>query len=70
MSASLVLRRRPKRRATDIRRVKVLGKEYRDAGYRPQFALGIVCHDEQDQQSLFQRLTRLTKGRDVKVLVI
>lgn len=73
MSAPLSISRRrraPKRRAEQIRRVRVLGKEFRDEGYRPQFAIGIVCRDEQDQQNLFQRVGRIASGRDVKVLVI
>lgn len=70
MSAPCLLQRRTKRRADQIRRVKVLGREFRDAQYKPQFALGIVCHDEADQQRLFRRVQKHAPGRDVKVLVI
>lgn len=70
VSASLCLNRRRKRSAEQIRRVKVLGKPYQDAAYRPQFAIGIVCRDEADQQRLFRRVGRVARGRDLKVLVI
>jgi hypothetical protein len=69
VSASFV-HRRPKRKPDQIRRVQVRGKEYRDVQYTPQFALGIICRDEQDQQALHVRLRPITAGRDVKVLVI
>jgi len=73
MSAPLSFSRRrraPKRRADEIRRVRVLGKDYKDEGYQPQFAIGIVCRDEADQQKIFQRVGRIAPGRDVKVLVL
>jgi hypothetical protein len=50
--------------------VSVLGKTYTEAAYRPQYAIGIVCHDEADQQQLFRRVGRVARGRDLKVLVI
>lgn len=44
--------------------------ERAEAVYRPQFAIGIVCRDEADQQRIFRRAGRFARGRDVKVLVI
>ena len=70
VSAPLSISRRTKRRAEQIRRAKVNGREYRDAAYKPQFALGIICRDERDQQHLFSRARRFAPGRDVKVLVL
>lgn len=61
---------RRKRSAASIRRVNVLGREYRDVAYTPKFALGIVCADESDQQRVFRRLQRIMPGKDIKVLVI
>lgn len=70
VSAPLSLSGRSKRTAEQIRRATALGKTYHDAAYRPQFALGIVCRNERDQQQLFKRIGRIAAGRDVKVLVL
>jgi len=70
VSAPLSISRRSKRRAEQIRRVRVAGREFRDVAYKPQFAIGIVCRDEADQQKIFQRVGRFAAGRDVKVLVL
>jgi len=64
MSAPSSLRRQ-KRRA-----VRALGKDYQAVGYKPQFALGILCRDEAEQQDLHRRLSKLLPGKEVKVLVI
>lgn len=52
------------------KKVAVLGKTYRETKYKPQFAIGLVCLDERDQQRLYRRLSRLLPGREIKVLVI
>lgn len=59
-----------KRPRQSIRRAAVLGKEYRDVAYTPQFALGILCANEADQQKCFRQLSRQLPGREIKVLVI
>ena len=64
MSAPCSLRRQKRRTA------RVLSKDYQAVGYKPQFALGILCRDEDEQQDLHKRLTRLMPGKEVKVLVI
>lgn len=46
------------------------GRVHKGAIYRPQFAVGIVCRDEADQQALFKKLAADLDGREVKVLVI
>ena len=69
MSAPFISARK-KRPPASIRRVTVLGREYRDVAYTPKFALGIVCADEGDQQRLYGRLRRIIPGKDIKVLVI
>lgn len=57
--------RRQKRRT-----VRALGKDYQAVGYKPQFALGIICRDESEQQDLHRRISQLLPGKEVKVLVI
>jgi hypothetical protein len=36
----------------------------------PQFALGVMCTSESDQQQLLEQLQRSLAGREIKVLVI
>jgi len=57
------LRRKP-------RKARVLGKEYTDLPYKPQFALGLLCLDEEEQRKLHRILRRTLPGKDIKVLVI
>jgi hypothetical protein len=52
------------------RTVRVLSREYKETGYRPEFALGLKCKDEREQLRLHRRLRRLLPGVDIKVLVI
>lgn len=52
------------------RTVRVLGRDYKDAAYNPQFALGLFCRDEQEQRDLHRKLARLLPGKEIKVLVI
>ena len=63
-------RKQRKGKPGEIRTAQVLGKEYRDVAYRPQFALGIHCSDETDQQQLFSQLSTRYPQHDIKVLVI
>lgn len=63
MSAPSSLRR-------EARRVTVLGRDYRELPYVPQFGLGIICRDQREQQRMHRRLARLFPTHDVKVLVI
>lgn len=58
------------RRRSPRRTVRVLGKEYRDIAYVPQFALGIPCSDEREQQAIHRKLTKVLPGKEIKVLVI
>ena len=46
------------------------GRVHKGAIYKPQFAIGILCRDEQDQRALFNDLSARVGGREVKVLVI
>lgn len=46
------------------------GRVHKAAVYRPQYALGILCESEAEQQSLHARLSGLIAGREIKVLVI
>ena len=55
---------------SERRKVTVIGKEFKDVKYRPQFALGILCESEQEQCALFARLGKVLPGKEVKVLVI
>jgi len=64
------LSKRKKRQSSQIRTAEAAGRSYRDQGYQPQYALGIVCRDEQDQISLHKKVRRITGERDVRVLVI
>lgn len=52
------------------RTVRVLGKEYKDVRYKPQFALGVLCEDENDQRACFTQIRKALPGREVKVLVV
>ena len=61
---------RSKRRADQIRTARACGRTYRDVAYRRQYAIGIMCLDEQDQRLLFRRLRPIVSGRPVKVLSI
>lgn len=69
MSAPSISKRK-KRNRSQIRTAQASGRSYRDLGYTPQYALGIVCRDERDQISLHQQVRKLTGDRDVRVLVI
>lgn len=68
MSAPTFLKKRRKRNPPS-RTVNVLGKTYPDCHYQPQFALGIMCDDEQEQAKLHAQLTR-SLSREIRVLVI
>jgi hypothetical protein len=59
-----------KRKPHEIRRVKALGKEYRDAAYRPKFAVALMCEDEADQRSVYDRIAATFPNRETKVLVV
>jgi hypothetical protein len=50
--------------------VRVLGKEHKAVAYKPQFAIGLICVDEREQQRVHARLSRMFPSKDVKVLVI
>ena len=52
------------------RRVRVLQKEYHSIGYKPQFAIGILCASQKDQQRLYRSLAKSLPDHEVKVLVI
>ena len=59
------------RRARRLPAVKARdGRVHKGAIYKPQFAIGILCRDEQDQQDLYRELAPRMAGREVKVLVI
>ena len=58
-------RKRPR-----LRTVRVLGKQYTDTDYKPQFALGFLCTDEHEQRTLHRTLTRQLPGKEIKALVI
>jgi hypothetical protein len=61
----------PARRARgSARTATVLGKDYREAPYRPKFAIGIMCRDEEHQQRLHRSLVRRMPAADIRVLVI
>jgi hypothetical protein len=64
VSAPLSSRRAPRRT------VRVLGKEFKDSAYQPQFALGMLCASEREQIQIHRRLLRVLPGKDIKVLVI
>jgi len=57
-------------RSAGRRTVRVLDKDYKDLPYKPQFALGILCLDEEEQIKLHRKLRRLLPGKEVKVLAI
>lgn len=66
MSAPSVCGRRRQPRRT----VTVLGKRFVEENYRPSYAIGIMCSDEQEQRALHRRLSQLMPGKEIKVLVI
>jgi hypothetical protein len=68
--SALHFSKRQKRTGAQIRRVRVGRKEYRDVAYKAQFALGIICADEPEQQRLHRQLSQTLPGHEVKVLVI
>ena len=59
-----------RRKRSPLQRRVALGKTFLGSTYRPQFALGIPCAGEREQQALFARLGRELPGHDIKVLVI
>ena len=36
--------------------------------YKEQYGLTVICRNERDQASLFRRLQRSLKGREIKVV--
>jgi len=52
------------------RRVRALSKEFVETVYKPSYAIGILCRDEEEQRALFARVASVAPGHDIKVLVI
>ena len=69
MSAPSISNRK-KRQRSQIRTATATGRTYRDLGYHPQYAIGIICRSEPDQISLHRRISTVAGDREVKVLVI
>ena len=69
MSAPRILKRE-RRPPAEIREAQALGKKYREVGYSPRFALGVLCTDEAEQEKYYRRLAALLPAERIKVLVI
>ena len=62
--------------ARDYSNEKPLSKADQDAArtraktnHRTQYAISVVCRDEEDQAAMFKRLERVAGGRKLKVVV-
>ena len=62
--------KRIKRQRSQIRTATAAGRTYHDLGYRPMYAIGVVCNDEPDQIRMHRRISAVAGSREVRVLVV